>query len=663
YYSDGKHKIGTFLTQNRESISINEMPDSIQNAVIAAEDRSFYTNRGIDIKGIIRAARNNATSDSTQGASTITQQYVKILYLTQERSITRKAKEAILSLKIHNQLTKKEILEGYLNTIYFGNGAYGIEAAAQTYFRVPASELTLAQSAALAVIINNPSANDPYSESGPGNMIGRYQYVLNGMVSMGAVTQAEASAVKGELPTFAKKVTTNRFGGTKGFLLSTTERYMRQVGFTDSQINGGGLKIVTTFDYKDQKAAVAAVKEERPDGLKELHVGIAAVEPGTGALRAMYGGPDYLKSQLNWAMLGAQPGSTFKAFAVAAALEDGYSLKTKLDGDSPYEFPNGDKVANQGDSGGKSYGSLDLLNATKHSVNTAFMDLTEQMDDGPEKVKAAALAAGIPQKTLDGFGEDIPVTSLGFAPVSPVNMANGYATFAAEGKTAEVYVIQKVTEPGGSTAYQHKKETKQGFPKDVAADVSYALQQVVKSGGTGTNGATQCATAGKTGTATFTDPKGGSDYVSSSWFVGFTPRLATAVSYSRGKNGNGRLDGYMPTFFGGQYPARTFANFMRAATAGKSCEAFPPPANIKADKGTEYKPKPKTPKCGADERLNKKKTKCVPVPTPTPTPTPIPTPTPTPTPTPPPTTSPTPSPSPPAPTCTPPKTGVPPNCV
>ena len=618
YYSDGKHVLGTFATQDRESIPIEQIPASMQAAAIAAEDRSFYSNRGIDIKGIIRAARNNATSGEIQGGgSTITQQYVKILYLTQEQSYKRKVKEAILSIKIHNQLSKKEILEGYLNTIYFGNGAYGVEVASKTYFDKPASKLNYAQSAMLATIINSPTFYDPYTEGAEDRIGPRFRYVLKGMVDDGAITAAQAAEFDDRLPKFAPKREINRFSGSKGYLLDLVKKEMDGLEFTETDVDGGGLRIVTTFNYQKQKDAIAAIKAHRPSGHKELHQSLVSIKPGTGAVQAMYAGRDYLKNQVNWATSGTQPGSTFKVFSVVAALENGYSLKTKLNGDSPIMIDGKQATENQGDSGGASFGNVPLEFATQKSINTAFVDLMDQMKDGPQKTLDAAEQAGIPTRVLDPIRESGPplVTPLGFFPVAPVDMANAYATLAAEGKRADWYIIESVKDFRGTTEYKHKVETEQTIPKDVAADTISAMQKVVNSGtaGTGSNGRTVCPTAGKTGTATAGETN--DQHVSSSWFAGYTPKLATAVMYNRGKNGNGDLEGYMEPFFGGQIPAKTFQTYMNSALEGTECGTFPKAANIKSTKGTNYKKPP--PKCDDDQHLNGDKTKCIDDPKPT----------------------------------------------
>ncbi len=430
----------------------------MRNAVVSAENRSFWTDPGLDPKGIVRAAWSNVSSDSTQGASTITQQYVKILYLSQERTWTRKIKEAFISVKIDQELSKQQILEGYLNTIYFGRGAYGVDAAAEAYFQKPARFLTVPESAVLAAVLNSPSNFDPaVSKANRAPLLARYRYVLNGMGEMGNLRPAEVAHYQQQLPAIADPSTRDQYAGQRGYLMSMVLDALKEQGMTDEQIYGDGLKIISTFSFHDMQAAQKAVYDVRPKGKLQLHVGLASVEPATGAVRAIIGGRNYLSSQLNWATNRVQPGSTFKAFAVAAALSDGYTLNDTFNGNSPFTLPDGTEVHNEGEAAGipngQSYGTISLQYATEQSVNTAFVDLTTQMENGPRRIIAAAEAAGIPSDSpgLNAF----PNVALGTASVSPLSMADAYATFATNGNRHDWYVIQSVTSPGGPV-YEHR---------------------------------------------------------------------------------------------------------------------------------------------------------------------------------------------------------------
>ncbi|NHC22468.1 penicillin-binding protein [Nocardioides sp. IC4_145] len=606
YFDDGKTELGRFATQNRVSIDLDQMPQELKDAVVAAENDSFWTDSGIDPVGIVRAAFNNASGNDRQGASTITQQYVKVLYLSQEQSYQRKIKEAILSLKVQRQQSKSRILEGYLNTIYFGRGAYGVEAAARAFFDRPAKNLDLRQSAVLASVLNNPSRFDPANgEDAREGLLGRYQYTLNRMADLDMITEDQAERAKRRLPAFPVIEAGSTYGDQKGHMLTMVRKELTRLGFDEGEIDGGGLRVTTTFTPKAMAAAKQAVVEERPEGFKdkELHVGVASVEPGTGAVRGFYGGQDYLQSQINWAVSGGQAGSTLKAFALAAAIKDGFSLRDTFDGNSPYELPGGIEVTNQGDA---SYGSaINMVYATQKSANSAFVDMTMAMDDGPEKVVKMMDAMGIPagdNRNEAGFPstspglEPVATVALGSATVSPINMASGYATIANEGVYAEPFIIEKVVDRGGETRYDHAKEgsePKRVLDADIAADVSYALQQNV-TGGSGT-AALELGrpSAGKTGTAT-----NGRDEVSSAWYAGYTPQMATAVMYVRGK-GNEQLMGWLPEYFGGSYPARTWTNAMQTLMDGLPVEEFPEPAYVDGDAPTDghapYVPPPPSP--------------------------------------------------------------------
>ncbi|MGH3508994.1 MAG: transglycosylase domain-containing protein [Nocardioidaceae bacterium] len=578
YYKDGTHVLGKFATQNRTSVPLSQVPKSVQDAVIAAEDRTFYTNKGIDPKSILRAAFSNAQGNATQGASTITQQYVKVLYLTQQRTITRKIKEAFLSLKMQQTRSKNEILQGYLNTIYFGRGAYGIQAAANAYFNVNADQLSVAQGAVLASVLNSPSALDPAGGSrNRAALLVRYRYVLNGMVTMGNLSQADATRLGAHLPAFPRIPQSNVYAGQKGYMLEMVRKSLEAEGFSDAEIDGGGLRVTTTFTRGTMRAALHAVRTERPKGLKALHVAVASVDPQTGALRGFYAGQSYVKSNggINWALAGGSPGSAFKPFALSAALKDGFSLQSRFDGNSPYTYADGHTVVNEGANGGNDYGAkITLLTGLEQSVNTAFADLTVAMKDGPQKILDTATAMGIP-KTAPGLVANSGI-ALGSATISPIDMANAYGTIADGGLAKSWYDVQRVTDSDGKVRYQKKISTQQVISKKVAADVSYAMQQVVQHG-TGTNALSLGRpAAGKTGTAT-----NAAGDVSSSWFVGFTPQLSTAVMYVRGK-GNEALNGYLPSYFGADFPTMTWTATMEAALAGLPVEQFPPPANLKA---------------------------------------------------------------------------------
>lgn len=606
YFADGKTDLGQFAIQKRDAIDYDEMPESIKDAVVAAENQSFWTDEGIDPKGILSAAFNNASGGTTRGASTITQQYVKILYLTQERTWKRKLKEAILSLKIQNQYSKEQVLEGYLNTIYFGRGAYGIQAAAQAYFHVDAKDLDLKQSAALAAILNDPNDLDPDNgRAAKRELKGRYQYVIDQMVEMDQVDSGRGEKARNKLPKVEEEAREDSYGGQKGHVLQMVRQELIRLGYTEEEIDGGGLEVTTTFTEEAMTAAEDGVLAARPDGFsdKDLHVGVASVEPGTGAVRGIYAGQDYLQSQLNWAIEGGQAGSTFKAFAVAAALKEGWSLKDTFDGNSPYVAPDGNDFENQGD---EDYGSaVSLLEATEHSVNTAFVDMTLETPNGPERIIQTANEMGIPPEEPGsdrfGFPNNTPElnanaqVALGSQTVSPINMANGYATIAAGGVMAEPYIIEKVVEPNGET-WTHKVDSERVLPEDIAADTSYALQQVVESPeGTG-YGASALGrpAAGKTGTATNDDGE-----VVSSWFAGYTPQLSTAVSYVRG-DGADALDGWLPSFFGSAFPLDTWLAVMTRAMDGLPVEEFPEPAWVDGEAPAEghapYTPPPPPPK-------------------------------------------------------------------
>jgi membrane peptidoglycan carboxypeptidase len=596
YYAGGKSKIGRFATQNRESIPLADVPKVMQDAAVAAEDRTFWTNKGIDPKGIIRAAFSNAKGGATQGASTITQQYVKILYLSQERTIKRKIKEAFLSLKIQQQQSKSQILEGYLNTIYFGRGAYGIQAAANAYFGIPAKQLDASQSAMLAAILNSPNYLSPdRSDASRQALLSRYDYVVSGMEKMGALSATDAAKIEGTLPDVKKQASSNTYAGQKGFMLSMVKQELQRLGFTDQEIDGGGLQVTTTFTKKAMDAAQQAVQQVAPTGVKALHAAVASVDVQTGGVLGFYAGQDYLKSQIDWATTALPPGSAFKPFAVAAGIKDGFSLKDTFDGNSPYTFPDGSTVVNEGEGTGQDFGAkVSLTTATAKSINTAFVDMTQSMDGGPQKIADMAQNLGVPPLKPEEINARI---SLGGSPVSPLNMANAYAAIADGGMHHNTFVVSKVVRAAtGEVLYTAPRKTDQVLDSDIAADTSYAMQEVVKTGTGRAALSLGRPAAGKTGTATNDNKR-----VITSWFVGFTPQVATAVTYSHGTGYKPIDEGYLPRgYFGATYPAETWTAAMKLLMDGVPVEDFPPPANVDGkapsaghDPYTPPPPKPK----------------------------------------------------------------------
>ena len=585
YYNDGKARLGNFAVQNRVPITFAEMPQDIKDAVVAAENRDFWTDPGISVRGMFRAAWVILTGGETQGGSTITQQYIKILYLNSSQTLTRKFKELFLAYKINKEMSKEQILEGYLNTIYFGRGAYGIQAAAQAYFDVDADELTVPQAAVLASVLNNPAFLDPGADTeNVPRLKQRYGYVLDSMAQTGALTPTEAATYKRALPAFPKIKTSERYGGPKGFLLKMVERELAAAGFSESQISGGGLKITTTFDKSAQNAAVKAAQRNTRQAAEaadrkasDLHAAVASVEVGTGSVLALYGGPDFVANSRNWATTPRPTASTFKTYALAAGLDNGFSLRSTFNGNT--FKPPGDTTTVRNEFSNEYGSNVSLLRATADSINTAFVDLTGQLKgDGPEKIMKMAEAAGAPKGP--GWDNSSRV-ALGTAEVSPLAQAGAYATFANGGMHVANHVVQEVTDADGKVLYQARPTEDRAVSKDIARDVTYALTNVVEEGTGGTVRTLDRPVAGKTGT------KDVKDDITSAWFVAYTPQISTAVMYVAGADGNGDLDEFArpgdSTFFGGTYPAQTWVDYMAVAVEGTPVEEFDEPAWVNRD--------------------------------------------------------------------------------
>ena len=568
-YADGS-EIGRIGSENRTVVTLAEIPVQVRNAVMAAEDRGFYSNRAFSPTGIARAVWNNVRGGSLQGGSTITQQYAKTAFLTPERSIQRKIKELVIAIKLENQFTKDEILENYLNTIYFGRGSYGVQTASQVYFATTVDQLTTAQSAVLASILRSPGLYDPgFKKENLPRLEKRFAYVIDGMVEAKWLDAEKAKKIK--FPVINPRVTSGALAGPKGYVISWVEKELNKLGFTDEQLLIGGYIIKTTLVKDAQEAAVAAVNKEAPTKAPEnLHIGLAAIKPGTGEILAMYGGQDYLKYQFNAATQGiASGGSSFKAFALVAALEQGIPLTSVWNGDSPKVYDDGigrPYVVNN--YGGETWGNTSLLNATIHSINTIYVPLG--IKAGVEKVVDVARRAGIPE-SVEMIAS--PSVSLGSSSPHVIDLANAYATFAAQGVYAKPFIINEVQGPNKGILYQGRIQAQEVFRKDVMADLTYALNQITIKGTAAVVGARlNRPAAGKTGT---------SNDNAAAWFNGYTPEVAASVAFYR-DNATESLNGIggLTSVTGGSFPARIWAEFVKGYLGKAPIQEFPPASNI-----------------------------------------------------------------------------------
>jgi membrane peptidoglycan carboxypeptidase len=619
YFADGHSVIGRFGDTNRTSIPLAQMPLSLRHAVLAAEDRSFYQHGGFSLPAMLRAGWNDLRGGPTEGGSTITQQLVKNYYLTQDRTLSRKIDEFVVSMKIEQQLTKDQILEDYLNTIYFGRGAYGVEAAAHAYFHTTASRLTPSQGAVLASVIRSPAGYSP--DAHLALLKERWAYVLDAEVQQGWLTpQQRAAATFPRIPARPG----GGMSGPGGFLVSYVQSELARHGISADDLARGGLKIYTSIDRAAEDKAVSAVQAERPrTDAKGVRVGLASVDPNTGAIVAMYGGQDYGNPQyLNDATQSiAQAGSTFKPFTLAAALENGITLGSRWDGSSGrvYTDVNGARTPPIANEDHHSYGRITLLRATEESVNTVFVDVENQRRVGAAKVVDAARRAGIPD---DVAIEPTLSATLGVASPTALDMAGAYATFASGGLRNQPTAVLRVVGANGGILYELHAQPVRAFDQDVVAQVDYALQHVVTDGTGYLARGVGRPVAGKTGTT---------DSNLSAWFVGYTPQLSTSVMLFRtGSDGTSRASlagvGGFQRVNGGSYPAAIWTAYMKAALDGTPVLPFPQPSTLPAASPT---PSPSA----------------TPTPSHSPSPTPKPSPTPSGSPTPTPSSSPSASPS------------------
>ncbi|MFF2081153.1 transglycosylase domain-containing protein [Kitasatospora sp. NPDC058162] len=589
-YSDGSVITRTGQT-NRQNVGLDKVSPAAQHAALAAEDRNFYNEGAVNVQGLVRAALNTAKGEGTQGGSTITQQYVKNTYLDQKQSITRKVKELFIAIKVDATESKDDVLSGYLNTSYYGRGAYGIQAAAQAYFGVDASALSAAQGAYLATLLNAPSAYDvaTATPAGKQNAVNRWNYVMDGMVKEGWLGADERA--KTAFPDVKDPQPNPGLSGQSGYLVDAATQYLTSNNvISETELAKGGYTIKLSIDPARQQALQDSVQAQlhdtlNPDKRKKdaaAQAGAVSVDPKTGAVVALYGGVDYVKHYVdNATRRDYQAGSTFKAIALAAAFEnnaktqDGRTVtpRTVYDGTSGRKVRGGKGTPyappNEGD---VSYGQITLQQAIDKSVNSVFAQLAQ--DTGLQKVKDTGVALGLPANT-PGL-DPVPSIPLGAATPSVLDMAGVYATLDNGGKQTTPWLVQSVDRAGEAVQLPAHKTT-QAISSDTANQVTSMLQGVVSDpGGTGFRAkALGRPVAGKTGTT---------DDQKSVWFVGYTPELVTSVALfgqdpgtgaQVSLSGVGGIDGAA----GGQFPAQIWTAYMKAALKGQPVSDFPTPAD------------------------------------------------------------------------------------
>ncbi|MFF7447615.1 MULTISPECIES: transglycosylase domain-containing protein [unclassified Streptomyces] len=605
YWADGSRMVATGSGVNRQNVDISKIPSAMQWAVISAENKSFYSDSGVDPMGIARALANMARGGDTQGGSTITQQYVKNTYLSQEQTVSRKFKEMFISIKVGTKLTKQDILQGYLNTSYYGRSAYGIQAAAQTYFGKDAEDLSVSECAFLAALLKGPTYYDPVDntsfdpsatkEANTKRSKERWAWILEQMHDDKRITEAEYQKAIKKWPTPQGLKATKGMTGQVSYLVDTAKKYvLSHSKISQTEFDKGGYQIYTTFEKPKVDALSAAVKKiekekidpKKRDLDKHVQFGAASVRPKDGAIVALYGGAGYENGHFNnnANTSGVPVGSTWKPFVLAAAMEYGtykdpnvgVSPLSKYNGNDHLKIRNNDgsyvlkkdnSVFYQENESDYPWGYISLRKAMEQSVNTPFVQLG--MDVGLERVRNVAEKSGI----LD---ESMPQTpnasfSLGTSTPSAIRMADAYATFAASGKHADPYSVTQVKKDGQELPGFEKPKVTLAMPENVAHNVTDVLENVIENG-TGKNARALGRTAaGKTGTT---------DENKSAWFVGYTQQLSTSIAMFREDPKSSRLLSMNGTagedsIHGGDIPTSIWTEYMKAALKGASDPGFP----------------------------------------------------------------------------------------
>lgn len=555
YSADGKLLARLYL-ENREVIPIDDMSPYLLDAIVAVEDERFYEHNGVDLVGLGRAVVVNLTQGfGEEGASTITQQYIRNTILLDERTditLARKAREAYLALELEKRYSKKEILGMYLNAIYFGDGAYGAQAAAEDYFGKDAKDLTVAEAALLAGLPQQPSRLDPWTNLS--GAITRRNEVLSRMLSNGYITREQYDEAIAEEPNLKKSEDPENGIYAAPYFVAHVKKLLQEQ-FSAGTVFKGGLVVHTTLDTRLQKYAESAVKKALPSK-SDPEAALVSIDPDTGYVKAMVGGRNYSKSKFNLATQGKrQAGSSFKTFVLVTALDEGMPPTYRIDSSSPAYIDAKPKAWVVSNSEGQGHGLMTLEAATRSSVNTVFARVAKEL--GAKKIAKTATKMGITTKVPNYLS-----ISLGTLNVSPLEMASAYGTLATGGIHHDPIVITEVVDHQGETIYKANKKGKRVISKEVAWAATKILKGVI-SGGTATRANIGRPAAGKTGT---------SQNNRDAWFVGYTPQLVTSVWVGYKKERTVYVNGSVA--YGGTAAAPIWAAYMRKALKGEPSKDF-----------------------------------------------------------------------------------------
>ncbi|QUR65717.1 transglycosylase domain-containing protein [Mycobacterium spongiae] len=582
---------------NRVDIDLDQVPTHVRQAVIAAEDRNFYSNPGFSVRGFLRAVQNNLFgSGDLQGGSTITQQYVKNALVGSAQhgwsGLMRKAKELVIATKMSGEWSKDDVLQAYLNIIYFGRGAYGISAAATAYFDKPVEQLTVSQGALLAALIRRPSSLDPAVD--PQGARARWNWVLDGMVETKALSESDRAAQvfpKTVPPEQARE--DNQPRGPEGLIeRQVTKELLDLFNIDEQTLNTQGLQVTTTIDRQAQRAAEKAVAKYLDGQDPDMRAAVVSIDPHNGAVRAYYGGDN--ANGFDFAQAGLQTGSSFKVFALIAALEQGIGLGYEVD--SAPVTVDGITITNVG---GESCGTCNIAEALKMSLNTSYYRLMLKLSGGPEAVAQAAHEAGIAESfpgvpyTLSEDGKGGPPNNgivLGQYQTRVIDMASAYATLAASGVYYPPHFVQKVVNAEGQVLFDASTEDNTGdqrIPAAVADNVTAAMEPIA-SYSNGHNLAGGRASASKTGTTQLGDTLANKD----AWMVGYTPSLSTAVWVGTAKDDEPLVTASGAPIYGSGLPSDIWKATMDGALKGTSNETFPRPTEVGGYAGVPAPPPP-----------------------------------------------------------------------